>query len=614
MRQHSRKNLSKNRKFLLILAAIVLIGMGLRLGCGIELAAWNHGRNSVMSPPVSTDLCTYGALAEEILAGTFSGPFYYQPFYYAVFLPAAALIFGKGAWGVIFLQILAGGATIWLVGLIGAMLRSRRAGLIGAGITAISSALILATPFREIDTLQGWNLTFLVYASLMLLRRRNYFWPPLFGAMMGIGILTRGNIWLLVPGFLFLAAFGCYALDRNRKKYAFLYVPATAVALMLLVQLPFVVHNTRVEGKLSGPSTAGAAVLALGNTPEAPPGGRDYGLPAGPMEYPESYADFMTRVKQGHSSLELLFSWFQKEPAAVIELMFRKALLFWECGEIPNNISLYGEGEQSLVIRSTRIGRSGTILMLGLAGMLAFVAAMYRRHSFALGMLYHTALTYWMATAVFYILGRFRAPLLPAVAVFAGLYCDWVWRMLRERARRRIVLAALPALAAGAFVTFSANDLYREQCERFLMRFVRPRGIIYDLYNGDVVQLDHGPLSFGDWRLTPMKECRKAVKRFVPVAPQKHTATAELTIYAETPGTLSLLFNGKLLTQTFDSPGMKKLTMPIVLRDGELLEIPVISDQGKFHWVSDARRDYRRTLSDGNAIPGELVVRLRHTK
>ena len=61
------------------------------------LAAWHISTITpfVYAPPSTTDLATYMTLSREILDGTFKGAFYYQPFYYAAFLPGVMLFFGK---------------------------------------------------------------------------------------------------------------------------------------------------------------------------------------------------------------------------------------------------------------------------------------------------------------------------------------------------------------------------------------------------------------------------------------------------------------------------------------------------------------------------------------
>ena len=118
-------NAFPRRRFLLLTAAAVLVGAALRLWVAFDFAAMNGGANNMMSPSKVTDMATYNDLAGKIASGRFEGPFYYQPFYYAVFLPLIR-IFGGGVWPVVLVQILLGGVTIWLVGLIGEKLVWRR--------------------------------------------------------------------------------------------------------------------------------------------------------------------------------------------------------------------------------------------------------------------------------------------------------------------------------------------------------------------------------------------------------------------------------------------------------------------------------------------------------
>ncbi|MBR2912046.1 MAG: hypothetical protein IKC05_10570, partial [Lentisphaeria bacterium] len=93
---------SRGGKFVSLLFSAAAAAFLLRLFAAYELGSINGGINSVFTPSRATDLCTYMRLAEEIATGKYKGVFYYQPFYYAVFLPVIRLIAGPGVWQVIF--------------------------------------------------------------------------------------------------------------------------------------------------------------------------------------------------------------------------------------------------------------------------------------------------------------------------------------------------------------------------------------------------------------------------------------------------------------------------------------------------------------------------------
>ena len=113
------------RGFLLMLVAMAGLALLLRLGVWAELGAVNGGRNSLYTPSVFTDLATYMKLGREIAAGEYSGPFYYQPFYYAVFLPVCYWLSAGSIGFVIFVQSLLGAGTSWFAGLAAARLFGR---------------------------------------------------------------------------------------------------------------------------------------------------------------------------------------------------------------------------------------------------------------------------------------------------------------------------------------------------------------------------------------------------------------------------------------------------------------------------------------------------------
>lgn len=598
------------RKFPAWFYLLLIAGAGflLRLGVSFELAGINGGRNSVFTPSPLSDLHTYMKLAREIAEGTFSGEFYYQPFYYAVFLPAIRILSGGSIWAVIVVQALLGAAAVYLAGLIAARLWSRRAGFIAAAFTAISTPLLLYTPYCQNETLQSFQLTLLFYLALRTVERGGPWRYAATGALLGVCVLTRGNANLLLPGLLALLVRAEYR--RNAPNGTIARRIAVGIAallgLFLIVQLPFIIHNSAIRGRLCGPSTAADAVLALGNTPEAPPGGRNPGLPAGPMEYPAAYADFMARAAAGRPVARQMLDWLHREPGAFLELQFRKALLFWDYREIPNNVSLYGEGTHSRLLGLALPGRSGVLLPFVLAGLFSLGIVAIRRRKSGLLLLYWFVLVYWGATALFYILSRFRAPILPLAFIFAGIFLDRAIRTF-GRDRRKFYRRIVPALLCGFFVSVSAVDFYREQLEAAAMRLVRPDGTAITLLSGATVRFDHGPFTDGDWQLLPLAAGTVVEKTFARW-PGAREAEVEITILGEPGRTLRYRLNGVRGEYRQESPGQGTIRQKAPV-DGGTIRFEALGGED-FSLIFDARRRYGRTRVDGRMLNGEAVMRV----
>lgn len=597
----------RERRFLRNLLWIAVAALLLRLGVSAELAAINGGNNSVFSPSKLSDLATYMQLARDMAAFRYSGEFYYQPFYYAVFLPLLYLVSGASVWFVIVAQALLGAGCCWFAGLAAARIFGRRAGYAAAVLTAISTPLLLYTPFHQNETLQSFNLALLFYLVLRAMEwKRLRFWGGA-GVMAGIAILTRGNIWILIPGILLLGGLaGRRCAPTWRRIAAGL---GLFVGLLIAVQLPFAVHNTRVTGRLSGPSTAADAVLGLGNSPEAPPGGREPGLPAGPMEYPEAWQRMMELSRSGVSVAEQMFDWMCREPAAFFELQFRKLLLFWDYREIPNNVSLYGEGEASLILQLLVFGRSGLLLALALAGILVAVLPRLRfRRSLPEWLLLYFIAAYWGATALFYILSRFRAPMVPLAAVAGGAFAAWMirrWRMAPE-ARKHTLLLGGGALVAAFWLTTSGYEFYRQQCEAAVMRFVRPAGTRIDLGGGKSAWFDYGPLTFGGWQELPLEPGMVLEKRF-PLSSAR--AELEWTLLTVSPGKLAVKINGQDQLFRLEKPGFSKVRIPVSCPGG-MVRIELLAVSGEQRLICDSQRNYRRSSWNGRPLGGEWIMRL----
>ena len=577
---------------------ILVLALLLRLICAVELAAGSKF-NSVWDPPSSTDLATYMQLARQVAAGEFAGPFYYQPFYYAGFLAPIYRIFPASAAvvAVICVQLTLSVATVLLAMITSARLFGRRGGYLAGLLTAVSVPLIFYVPYHQNETLQAFNLALLAYLTVLAMRSKALWLPALTGVVLGLAIATRGNLWLMAPGILLFVALR----PRASRSAACLRLAAAAFG-MLLALSPFIIYNSVTAGVLTGPSTAGNAVLALGNTPEAPPGGREPGLPAGPMEYPESYHRFMADAEHGISVPQNMWRYFRREPLAFLELEFRKAYFFWDSGEIPNNVSLDGEGRRSVVLTALyRIRWNAVALAVGLTGVLLLLFSSRNRRSPGRMAVLWMILSYWLSIALFYNLARFRAPVLPLLAVSSGVLALPYYR--RADGRRAALLAAFAALV---WVFFSCPS-YRA-CEPVVMRLVRPNGT-YVAPSADHPQaegLDHGPRSFGNWRFFPLRPGMRLGKKIPPRFGK--AAGFSWTVWAAKPETLTFFWNGRRFSKRL-LPGEQNLELPPASDGSDLVELKVLALSGEVFAAADFQRDYHRSFLDGQAIPAEWVVR-----
>ncbi len=596
------------RGFLLLLGAIAGVAFLLRLGVWAELGAANGGRNAVYFPSVLTDLATYMQLGREMAAGKYSGVFYYQPFYYAVFLPLCYLISGGSIGFVVLVQSLLGGATSYLAGLAAGRMFGKTASLVAAGFVAISTPLLLMTPYHQNETLQAFNLTLLFYLALRGCERWTLPRWTAVGAVAGIAILTRGNINFYLPILL------CALIWAGRKRsISWLKVTAGAALFLgavLLMQAPFSIHNTRLTGTFTGPSTAADAVLALGNSPEAPAGGRDPELPAGPMEYPEAYQRMMARVGEGVSVPAQMLEWMRREPGAFFELQFRKLLLFWDYREIPNNVSLHGVGggaEESMILRWLLPGRSLPLLALGLAGLFLIGGKAFRRRDVRYWMLIGLIAAYWAATALFYILSRFRAPILPLVAIAAGAFAGWGirrWKLAPD-CRKQLLLYGGGGFLAAFWLVSSGYEFYRTNLESSLLRALRPEGTIVS-YGGTPYQLDYGPRTFGGWTLEEMKPGQEISKRFPKFAAK---GEVEWQLLASSAGRIRFLLNGETVIREITQPGLTAIRFPVTPRD-DGFTLKIVSFPGECSLLYDRQRNYGRSEWNGMPLPGEWLFRL----
>ncbi len=576
-------------------AALAAGAFLLRMIAGLQLL---RGDPSAFAPPASTDMATYRTISEQILNGHFPDVFYYQPFYYSVFLPLAQCLTGPSGFMVVLAQSLCGAAAVWFAALSGWILGGKRAGIFAGLLLALSGLAVLYTPYRLIAVSQLCWFTLLLYLTLRAMFRGGAVRWFAAGVVLSIAILSRGNALI----FLIPLLLACFWGERKFRRATRMRTAVCAAWILLgtwLPQIPFMAVNTIHTGTLSGPSTAGSAVLALGNTKEAPPGG---------LEYPDSFQIWTENAEQRSVPMRI-FDWFLEEPLAFLELSFRKCFLFWNCFDIPNNINPEFSRSRSALLRTVPLIPSGILLVLALAGMAVAGVAGHHRKKMMLFLLF--LLLYWLATAGFYNLGRFRLPAFGFFAIAGALFLDELIRSFRRKEYKRLFLYDASALLAAFFLVYPGYDLYRETAEAPLMRLARPNGVRVAFPDGSYLIYDHGPASFGGWNavrgdnfIKTFSESGIPPSRFV-------TFSIALLKTAEYPPA-ELIVNGVRQSLEGLQPGRTAFVSLRLPRpeNGEYR----ITLSGAVAAVADLQREYGRTLSAGRPMPYELLVRIRTEK
>jgi len=613
------------RRFLYVLGGITLAGLLLRLYIGCQLMQVDP---LVKSPAAMTDMATYLENARAVLAGTYdySEGFYYQPFYYAVFLPAVFKVFGIGVSGVIIVQSLLGAACIWLAGLAAARLFGKRTGICAAVILALSRMHIFYTPYMLMAVVQSFWVMLLFYTSVAACRRRQWWYWAVVGLVAGFSVITRGNMILFVPLIGFLALW----VHRRRKRLAVAAVVMLAAA-SYLPQLPFAIVNYQAHGSWVGASSAAASVLALGNTPESPPGGREPWMLAGPMEYPVSYGEWNRQAKLpegegGISLLENTWRWFSREPLAYLELKGRMVLLFWNRVEVPNNVSIISDRPSPVhrLLRSPVFFGFAIFGSLAVAGMI--LALMNRRRRMLLWYGVGFVTLYCASIVLFYVLARFRLPLVPVLCVFAGYPVGLLWGYWRHPQRRKVdrrpLVYRLGVTALAFLLVCAGFDLYSIGWEPTVLRIVRPNGVEVVLPDRVIVK-DHGPLSFGGWASYPIRSELTVEKTFVLSAIPVDAATWRVRLALGLTGTPSaelpsVNVNSQTLTVVPDGQGIGWVTYPLRAADYLMLDERTLrvrlrcspATSPGMALIFDVKRKYGRTECASEVPDGELVIEL----
>ena len=413
-----------------------------------------RGNPFYLSPVV--DAQTYHERALEIAAGSLAlGQPFWQPPLYPYLLGAVYAVLGTDLTLVRMVQFAAGALTCVLTCYLGRRVGGRTVGWVAGGLMVAYGPLLffegeLLPPVVAIPMNLGALLLLLSPAGG--LRRR-----LLAGLLLGLSAITVPTILVFavaVPLLVWLRPSS--GADSGEKGARWVAWAPYVVALILPI-VPVFAHNLLSGGEPVAISTNGGINFYLGNNPEYD---RTVGVRPG-LEW-EKLAREAERAAPQSSSAKSAY-WYEKgaefvvgRPAAWVLLVGKKTVLLAGRHEIVRNLD-YTFFKRYVPMLRLPLPDFGWLFPLAVLG----VAVAWRDRR-RLVLLFGFVGLYTAGVLLFFVTARYRLPLVPIGAVFAGVAVEALVRWVQRRHWRRLGIGVAAVVTAGALCWSDPFDVARD--------------------------------------------------------------------------------------------------------------------------------------------------------
>jgi tetratricopeptide (TPR) repeat protein/4-amino-4-deoxy-L-arabinose transferase-like glycosyltransferase len=403
------------------------------------------------------DALSYDRWGQRIAAGDWRGDtIFYQAPLYPYFLGSIYSLLGHSLTAVRIIQAILGGLSAVLLALAGRHLFSRHAGLLAGLILALYPTAIFFDGTLQKTGLALFLSTALLFCLGWLVARPGARAAVATGVVLGLLALVRENALILIPGVAIWSLWFFGRLSwRRRGAWAVILLGGAA-----LVLLPVAARNLAVGGELKITTSQLGSNFYIGNNPNA--NGAYMPLMAGKGDptFERGDAVFLAELESGRrlSPGEVSRFWLEKglafvksQPGRWLRLAGHKAALAFNATEMSDTEDQYTYAEWSQVLKLPGwLLHWGTLWPLSILGLV--LTWPHRRR---LSILYLLFLVYALTLIVFFVIGRYRIPLVPIVILFGAsalISLKDLWRGVRPPKKLLtigVVAALLAAVAAN---------------------------------------------------------------------------------------------------------------------------------------------------------------------
>jgi tetratricopeptide (TPR) repeat protein len=433
---------------------LVLIGAGALI---IRLIYFAELSGTPVLAVIIGDAKQYDSWAQQIAGGQWMGSevFYQTPFY-PYLLAVIFKLTGHHLFTVRVAQAILGASSCVLLGFAGRRFFDQSVGLIAAALLAIYPPAIFFDGLIQKSSVDLFLMTLILVVLGEFLRRPHWKWQVVAGVVLGAFTLNRENGRIFYPIIaVWLLIYFRSTPFRSRVAWAAIFTAAIA-----LVLLPVGFRNYHVGGEFIISTSQLGTNLYIGNHPGAE-GAYEPLVPGhGNAAYERDDARRLAEEAMGRklSASEVSdywvrrsFDYMRNQPADWLKLMSRKLLLTFSAREAVDTESIEAYSEYSRVLRMLLWITFGIILPLGVLG-----AWLTRHECPRLAVLYAMLLGMAVAVSTFYVVARYRYPIVPIVMLFAAAALAAIREVRRQRWRHW-----LPGLLMAVAVAIPSNFLWR---------------------------------------------------------------------------------------------------------------------------------------------------------
>jgi len=442
------------------LGVVLALAMGLRIANLADISS-----SPFFSRPV-IDGQAYDAWGMAIVAGKAPAQPFYQDPLYPYFLALIYSVFGHSYWAVYLTQLALAAVFLLLVYDTTRRLFEWRAGVAAAAVAALYKPLLFYESQIEKTALAVFLTALFLWLFVRTLNHKPQAaghksglgfasWPFACGIALGLVALTRANTLLFAPLLPLALALG----PQVKTKKLRITVAGFSLLGVLLVVAPVSVRNSVLAREFTLTTTQAGQNLYIGNSPynttgqyQAPPWVRP-----NPTYEQNDFVEYANKTAGKTLSysgvsrfyIRAAFEWARTHGRAFFKLLWRKAVLYFNNYEVPDNQDMYFFSRYSWVLRLPLLS-FGIVFGLGLAAMILATRGLSRLSLviFFFG--------YAASVILFFVFSRYRIPALPALLPFAGAMPIWLADSLRSRPLPRAARPGLSSRLAGGLALILA--------------------------------------------------------------------------------------------------------------------------------------------------------------